>query len=248
MYSDLHFVWPADNRVNLFKSNFPIGYAKNIYFTSKNGTSIGQSDPAKNYGYTATNVFEPIDSFKGDFARAYLYVITRYQDSLPYWLNRSTASNVLDGLKYPGLQSWMLQLCIKWAKLDPPGAFEMLRNDAVYSIQGNRNPYIDHPEWVEKIFGPDGNAMACVPLGIRSAKSDTYSIYPNPASDVLHVTLKNDPENAQLQLLDISGRKLFSRELTDRESTIDILQLEKGVYFLNIISEGESHISNFIRQ
>ena len=73
MYSDMHYIWPADNYVNFRKGNLAIGYVKVLLYF-KNGTKIGTSDPAKNYTFNSTNIFEPIDTFKGDFARAYLYV------------------------------------------------------------------------------------------------------------------------------------------------------------------------------
>ena len=167
MASDMHYVWPADTKVNIEKSNYPLGYVQTSSFTSNNGTKIGTSNSSLNYGYSNSKVFEPIDSFKGDFARAYLYVVTRYQDSIVFWPGRSSSSNVLSGNKYPGLNSWILQLCVKWSKLDPPSAFEKQRNDGVYSLQTNRNPYIDHPNWVEKVFGVNGNSGACVSVGYQ---------------------------------------------------------------------------------
>lgn len=99
MYSDIHFIWPADSYMNFRKGNTPIGYVKNSSYTSHYGTKVGTSETTLNYSYNSSLVFEPIDSFKGDFARAYLYVITRYEDSIINWVGRSTSANVLDGNK-----------------------------------------------------------------------------------------------------------------------------------------------------
>lgn len=250
-YSDLHFVWPADNRINLYKSNYPIGYAKNIYFTSKNGSSVGQSDGTKNFGYTSSNVFEPIDAFKGDFARAYLYVITRYEDTIMSWQNISTANNVLSGNKYPGFDSWILQLCVKWSKMDPPSVFEQDRNDAVQSIQGNRNPYIDHPNWVEKIFGENGISSSCVSTGIINKKNDIeFSVYPNPAQNILYLNKnKITDKSASIEVMNILGSKIKSQEVTgDGTQTIDISNFPKGAYFINLIYNGSGHVKTFIKE
>lgn len=251
MYSDMHFIWPADNRINFYKSNFPIGYEKNAYYTSKNGTRVGASDPAKNFGYSSSNIFEPIDTFKGDFARAYLYVVTRYQDSIINWLGRSTSAEVLDGNKYPGLKSWILQLCVKWSKMDPPSAFEIKRNDSVYSIQGNRNPYIDHPNWVEKVFGPDGNYAACVSTGIRENRSLGFSVYPNPVNDaVLNIrTATALTEEATIEIADILGRVVQTQKLNPGAiPSIDVSTLVKGIYFINIMYKDSNDVSTFIKE
>ncbi|MDB5227320.1 MAG: endonuclease [Bacteroidota bacterium] len=252
MYSDMHYVWPADNRINLFKSNYPIGYAKNVYFTSRNGSTVGQSDGTKNFGYTSSNVFEPIDAFKGDFARAYLYVVTRYEDSISGWVGRSTSGNVLSGNKYPGYDSWILQLCVKWSKMDPPSLFEQQRNDAVQSIQGNRNPYIDHPNWVEKVFGVNGISSSCVSTGIINKKNDDdFSLYPNPAQHILYVKYKNKiaDQSAYIEVMNILGSKIKSQEVTTEElQLIDISNFPEGAYFINLIYNGSGHVATFIKK
>lgn len=236
-YSDMHFVWPADNRTNMTKSNFTIGYAKNVYFSSKNGSKVGVSDNAKNFGYTSSNVFEPIDSFKGDFARAYLYVVTRYLDSLNAWKGRSTADYVLAGSAYPGFDPWILQLCVQWHKLDPPSAFEKSRNDAVYSIQGNRNPYVDYPHWVEKVFGVNGNSAGCVPAAVKQYRPADFKLYPNPANGLVTL-IWNDPvkNTATLQVADILGRICREEKLQagTKDLQLDISALPKGMYWIQV--------------
>jgi endonuclease I len=248
MYSDVHFVWPSDHVTNGKKLNYPIGYVQSASFTSSNGTKVGTSNSSLNYGFTTSNVFEPIDSFKGDFARAYLYVVTRYQDSIPYWVGRSTSGYVLDGNKYPGLKSWMLQLCVKWSKMDPPSAFERQRNDAVYTLQGNRNPYIDYPHWVEKVFGPNGIPSSCVPLSIHSNHQLDFSLFPNPSSSVLNIKLpKPLLEAATLEVLDLLGRKVIEYNI-DQQTTlfsIDTRNYSRGMYWVNIVYRGENNLNPF---
>lgn len=252
MYSDIHFIWPSDNVVNLQKLNYPLGYVQTANFTSNNGTKVGSSNTSLNGGFSATKVFEPIDSFKGDFARAYLYVITRYEDSLSSWTTRSNASNAIDGNKYPGLKSWILQLCVKWHKLDPPSQFERNRNDAVQAIQGNRNPYIDYPHWVEKIFGPNGVSSSCVASAVRYNRSTLeFSLYPNPVSNGL-LNLKTSAiltEDAVIEVADISGRILISQKVQAMDvPSVNISALSNGMYFLNLIYKDNNNVSSFIKE
>lgn len=252
MYSDMHFIWPSDAFVNTKKLDYPIGYVYTASYTSKNGNKIGSSNIAANYGYNASKLFEPIDSFKGDFARAYLYVITRYEDSLTSWVGRNNiASGVLDGNKYPGFKPWMLQLCVKWNKLDPPSAFERKRNDSVYSLQGNRNPYIDYPNWVEKVFGTNGISSSCVSTGIKDNKSLAYAVFPNPVHDaLLNIRLNTGmDEEATIEIVDILGRTVITQILHPASpSNIDISNLGKGMYFINIIYKEQNNASLFIKE
>lgn len=252
MYSDMHFIWPSDAFVNTKKLDYSIGYVYTASYTSKNGNKIGSSNTSANYGYNYTKVFEPIDSFKGDFARAYLYVITRYEDSLLSWVGRSSiASSVLDGNKYPGFKPWMLQLCAKWNKLDPPSAFERKRNDSVYGIQGNRNPYIDYPNWVEKVFGIDGIASSCVNTSIKENRSLVYSVFPNPVQDaLLNIRMStNITEEVFVEISDILGRTILTQSLHPANlQNIDVSTLERGMYFININYKGQNNASLFIKE
>jgi endonuclease I len=154
MYSDLHHVFPVDQYVNnAGHSNHPFGTVTVPAYTSLNGSKRG---PCTFPGYTGT-VFEPIDEYKGDFARAYFYMATRYQDLIASWeANTPEGDAILNGTSYPAYESWFLNLLLTWNADDPVSTKEVDRNDAVYTIQNNRNPYIDHPEYVEGVWAPGG--------------------------------------------------------------------------------------------
>ena len=144
MYTDLFHLYPTDGYVNSKRGNLPIGKVTNATWTSTNGSKVGTSNIS---GYSG-QVFEPIDSFKGDFARTYFYMAVCYMDKN---LGVETQSNFSGG----DLKPWAKQLLLQWAALDPVSQKEMDRNNAVYQLQHNRNPFIDHPELAEKIFGSD---------------------------------------------------------------------------------------------
>jgi hypothetical protein len=102
-------------------------------------------------GFSGT-AFEPINEYKGDFARAMLYMVTRYETDMTTWQNNANAGDILNGTIYPSLKDWYVKLLFKWHTQDPPSAKEISRNDAIYALQGNRNPFVDRPEFVALIW------------------------------------------------------------------------------------------------
>lgn len=146
MKSDLFHVYPTDGYVNNRRSSYPFGEVSSATYTSKNGSKVGSSSFS---GYSGT-VFEPIDEYKGDFARTYFYMATRYANQVGSW-TAGNATAVFKG-SYPYLTDYAVNLFTKWAIEDPVSEKEINRNNAVYKLQNNRNPYIDHPEYVEVVF------------------------------------------------------------------------------------------------
>lgn len=152
MYTDLHHIYPTDGFVNGKRSNYPFGETNNPTYSSANGFS--KLGPCSYSGYTGT-VFEPADEYKGDFARTYFYMVTCYEEKLADWYagNADGIRATIDGSTYPGLQEWQLNMLMEWAKKDPVSEKETARNEAVYAIQKNRNPFIDYPGLQEYIWG-----------------------------------------------------------------------------------------------
>ncbi len=148
MYSDLHFIVPTDARVNQRRSNFPFGkVGNNPAFTSLNGTKVG---PANMPGYTNT-VTEPIDEFKGDIARMLMYVAIRYENLLPYF-QYTNVRNPMDSLSERAFKSWYISLLLQWHQQDPVSQKEIDRNNTIYTLQGNRNPFVDNPQYAQAIW------------------------------------------------------------------------------------------------
>lgn len=150
MYSDLFHLVPTDGKVNGMRSNYPFGEVSNATFTSSNGSKLG---PCSAPGYSGV-VFEPINEYKGDFARNYFYMATRYENVIAGWYSNSTeAAAVLMNNNFPVYKEWFLNMLGEWHTNDPVSQKEIDRNNAVYAIQENRNPFIDHPEYVYQIWG-----------------------------------------------------------------------------------------------
>lgn len=145
---DLHNIFATDGETNARHANWPYAEVGATSWTSPAGAKLGTcSFP----GYNGT-VFEVIDEYKGDFARVMFYMVTAYESGMPAWKNFSTADSVLDGTTWPSLDPWAIKQWYKWHIQDPVSQKELSRNDSVFSVQGNRNPFIDHPEFVALIW------------------------------------------------------------------------------------------------
>lgn len=169
MVSDINFIRPTDGKVNNMRNNYPFGLVSNPSFTSLNGTKVGTSGTP---GYQGI-VCEPIDEFKGDIARMIFYFVTRYESKLSTF----KSGDMLGNTTYPGLTTWERDILVLWNTQDPVSANEIERNNASYAFQKNRNPFIDHPEWVQLIWG--------------SQTADTEA--PTPATNL---TLSNTTTNS----------------------------------------------------
>lgn len=151
-FTDLHHLFPSDAYVNARKSNYPLGEVGSPTWMSSNGSKVGWNTIFSS-GCPNT-VWEPIDEYKGDFARAYLYMAVRYQNVIDGWENQNSVGNsALSGSSYWVYEPCMLDLLLNWHADDPVSAKEVARNEDVFRVQGNRNPFIDHPEYADYIWG-----------------------------------------------------------------------------------------------
>jgi len=145
-YTDLFHIYPVDGYINSTRNNFAFGIVTTPARVFQNGSKFG----ANNYPEApATSVFEPIDEYKGDIARTFFYMATRYmlED------NNFTATSPMTVKSQ--LQPWAIKMLLSWHYLDPVSDKERQRNNAIYAIQHNRNPFIDYPELVAKIWDAD---------------------------------------------------------------------------------------------
>lgn len=151
MNTDVFHVYPTDIKVNSQRGNFPYGVCANGTRLS-NGIYIakGKLGTSTYPGYSGT-VFEPDDEYKGDLARTYFYMATCYKNELPTWPGSPQLNYAAN--RYKAFSTWTINMLMEWTRLDPVSDKEIKRNEAVYGIQGNRNPFIDHPELAEHIWG-----------------------------------------------------------------------------------------------
>ncbi len=153
MKSDAFHVYPTDIRMNSLRSSYP--YGENDAAKGCSSWGYGSVGPSTFPGYTGT-VFDPGEggeygSYKGDLARTYFYMATRYRTT------NFTSGSGNTSFTYSGgvadLTDYMKNLMLKWHREDPVSPKELNRNNAIYAHQKNRNPFIDYPELVEYIWG-----------------------------------------------------------------------------------------------
>ncbi len=210
MQSDLHTIYPTDGSVNGKRSNLPYGEVGVADWTGMNGSKTGASSVQ---GYTQT-VFEPIDEYKGDLARTYFYMLTRYKDEAPAW------SANTDMLQNGDFAQWAEAMLVQWHLNDPVSMKEVDRNNGVFNAQNNRNPFIDNPQWVESIWGTTASV---------NELADSYKFH--VIGDEIIVTNPAAYGEAFV-VYDLQGKDLaFGRIRGERT---ELPTLRKGVYLLRV--------------
>ncbi|RTZ06042.1 T9SS type A sorting domain-containing protein [Flavobacterium bomense] len=193
MVSDAHFITPTDGKVNGQRSNYPHGPVTSASWTSLNGSKLGTSTTS---GYSGP-IFEPINEFKGDIARMYFYFATRYENTVAGY-----SYAMFNGSSNQVFTTAFLNVLITWHNQDPVSTREIDRNNAIYNSQNNRNPYIDHPEYVQAIWNPSADAQApTTPTNLVASGTTSNSVSLNwtASSDNSGVTGYNVYMNSALK-------------------------------------------------
>ncbi|WP_458629280.1 endonuclease [Winogradskyella sp. PC D3.3] len=153
MQSDIHHVIPTDCRVNNYRGSYPFGNVGSANLVTDNGSKRGTSAMP---GYSGI-VFEPIDEFKGDIARALLYFATRYESTVDGYTSFDMFNGTEDQVFFP----WAIEVLLDWHNnIDPVDQRERERNKAAFNFQGNANPFVDHPEYADLIWNPTPDTEA----------------------------------------------------------------------------------------
>ncbi len=219
MYSDLFHIYPTDGYVNNRRANYPFGTVSSPSWTSMNGSKLG---PCTAPGYTGV-VFEPINEYKGDFARTMFYMAVRYYGLDTSWPGSPMADR-------SQLKPWAWLLMRQWHLNDPVSTKEIQRNNAVFGIQGNRNPFIDRPEFADAIWGN--------PASINFGQEAPISrIFPSPAKDFCYIKYSDAslPEQFSVVLTDLAGKSYSASASKDGGLIrLDLTQLKSGVYLVKL--------------
>ena len=232
MKSDAHFVVPSDKYVNAQRDNFPFGKVQTASNTYSNGSKKGNNlNSGYSAGYSGT-VFEPIDEFKGDIARMYFYFITRYESQVAGWsydMFNNTSNQVLNNT--------FLNILLTWHLNDPVSTREIGRNNAIYVRQGNRNPFIDHPEYVCEIY-----SSQCATLSSENfITTNNISIYPNPTSNG-SFSISSSVELSSITIYNVNGQIIqeINNPTTISSDIYNVSNLSTGFYLVQLASENGS--------
>ena len=221
MYTDLFHLYPTDGWVNNKRGNAPFGETNNPTYASNGGFS--KSGSSSFAGYTGV-VFEPNDEYKGDFARSYFYMVTCYEDKVTAWHSDMLA---VPANTYPVFSNWAVNLLLEWSRQDPVSKKETDRNDAVYELQKNRNPFIDYPQLVEYIWGDKkGQPFSFAALGIGEDNLNPFFV------SVVNGKVKVEIDGqATVSVYNICGTLLATEE---GQTEIDLPVKEKGILLVKI--------------
>ena len=220
--TDLHHVYPTDGYVNNRRGNYAFGEVSNASWFSQNGGKLGGNTVS---GYNGT-VFEPIDEYKGDIARALMYVSVRYYQEDSSWSTSDMTNKSV-------IKDWAMTMLLRWHEEDPVDDKEINRNNAVYNIQHNRNPFVDYPEFANKIWDPH--------WGINENEyTVSVSVWPNPATSTVNISGEN---LEAVYMYNAVGQLVMMLNVQDEEqSSIDVSSLNSGIYFMNVVSQNGGSI------
>ncbi|MBO7615712.1 MAG: endonuclease [Bacteroidales bacterium] len=221
--TDLHHIFPVDGWVNNKRANFAFGEVGSASWTSQNGSKLGS---CKTPGFSGT-VFEPIDEYKGDFARAIMYMSVRYYTEDGSWSSSDMTTK-------SEIQPWAIDLLLRWNEQDPVSDKEKERNEAIYNdYQYNRNPFVDHPEYARMIWDPSWS--------IAEEGNEAVYLFPNPVErgQTLHISGNCDTFDA-VALCDLCGRTLMKASgHAVGEFTVTLpADLAKGCYIVKLMRNG----------
>ncbi|MCR5332543.1 MAG: endonuclease [Bacilli bacterium] len=238
-YSDLVHLVPTDGKINGMRGNQPFGEVATASYTYSFGerkdgngdvyqkAGKSQLGTAKNInGVTAPSVkvFEPDDQYKGDFARIYFYFATRYQG----WATSTDNGKYMFNTSFPYMTNYGLALMRKWHAQDPVSQKEIDRNDAIESLQGNRNPYVDHPEWANTIFGSNYDASGSNEPSLKVAPGEAEI----GVGETL--TLTASPKN-------IEGTN-YAWNITEGSDVVEITSTVSNMADIHALKEGTAKV------
>jgi hypothetical protein len=232
MYSDLFSVYPTDNYVNNQRGSDPYGEVDAPTWTSLNGSKRGTCS----YPGYAGPAFEPIDAYKGDLARSYFYMTTRYYTEDAGWPGSAMTSGA-------DLMPWAISMLLEWHYEDPVSRKEIERNGTIYWMQFNRNPFVDRPEFAGAMFAATGiDDVVAVPFRLLQNAPNPF----NPTTTIAFSLLEDS--DVELAVYDVAGRlvvNLVSDELPAGAHSASWdgrdasgRELSSGVYFYSLGVEG----------
>ncbi len=220
-YSDLFHIYPTDGWVNGKRSNYPYGEVSSPTWTSMNGSKLGANTTV---GYALT-VFEPINEYKGDLARGFFYMSTRYLGEDNLWSSSDATNKSV-------IEPWAVCVLLKWHKQDTVSTKEINRNNAVYKIQNNRNPFIDHPEWADSIF-----TCALTSIYTLTETQLKFSIFPNPGNEKINIVFSENILKGNVYLYNLLGEEIISQNIENSKGLqLNLTHLAKGIYIVRITS------------
>jgi endonuclease I len=253
-YTDCHHLFLCDINYNNYRGNRPFDDCLTGCTLYPTLVHDGTSGVNRTRDASPVGIWQTWDGRKGDVARAILYMDIRYEgagsepdliatDDMALIVASATGSN--ESVAYMGLLTTLLV----WHEQDPPDDKERHRNDMVFLYQQNRNPFIDHPEWVDLLYG-DGLTDAPDLPADWPARVMIAGVAPNPFNPSTRITyLVTEPGPIRLDVFGVDGRRVRSLAVGDHgagEYRIDwdgrddaFRRAPSGAYYLRLSGGGD---------
>lgn len=184
------------------------------------------TDGTGNSGTVNADFWYPGDEWKGDVARAMMYMYVRYGD-------RCLPSLVGTGLTQGDTD--MLELFLQWNVDDPVSELEEQRNPFLENTYGNRNPFIDNPILATIIWGGPAAEDKWGPLSFTSFNVQTTTLFPNPTENSLVFISTAIPVNS-IEVFTLQGKKIIALKNKNKqlEHSIPLGEISPGIYLIKI--------------
>ena len=227
-YTDVHNLKPSDRSVNSSRGTKDYDYG---------GSQHSEATDC----LTDSDSWEPSDSVKGDIARILFYMVVRYDPGYDH--NNNSFDLELVDYTTPGNNDPILgklSSLIQWHFDDPVDDFEINRNEVIFGFQQNRNPFIDHPNLVNFLWGENIGQSWNENLSVNNFNLDEdLIIFPNPSNGVLNFT--NTIQNGKIEIISLTGQKILEKNVVNINSFR--LDIDSGVYLLKI--SNNKRVNNF---
>ncbi len=215
-YTDVHNLKPCDRSVNSSRGTKDYDFGGNQHAEASDCLTDSDS-------------WEPPDYVKGDIARILFYMVIRYDPGIDHENNTFdlelvdyTTPNNTDPIlgKLSSLLDWHLS--------DPVDDFEINRNEIIFGYQENRNPFIDHPNLVNYLWGDNIGLVWNENLTLPEAEIVKTTIYPNPSSGIINFSI--DMQDEIIEIFNLNGQNILNKVI-DSSNSVE-LNLPSGIYFL----------------
>ncbi|MDA3890779.1 MAG: endonuclease [Salinivirgaceae bacterium] len=209
--SDLHNLRACITDINSARNNRWFSECDELYEY--------EGEPTGSFTSSTDWLWKPRDEDKGDVARIIFYMATRYEGE--------GGEPDLEVIDYIPTDNYtkdpihaLLSDLLNWHIEDPVSVFELNRNEVIFGYQNNRNPFIDHPEFVNLIWGTE--------TGIASLEDGNLMLYPNPTKGIL--TIRSNEDFQSITIYNIMGTRVKSELNISKTFTVN--DLPQGQYMV----------------
>ena len=215
-YTDVHNLKPCDRSVNSSRGTKDFDFGGNQH--SEASDCLTDSDS-----------WEPPDYVKGDIARILFYMVVRYDPGVDHE-NNTFDLELVDYTTPNNTEPILgkLSSLLDWHLSDPVDDFEINRNQIIFGFQENRNPFIDHPNLVNYLWGDNVGLVWNENLTVPENEIVKTIIYPNPSSGIINFS--SDMEDEIIEIFNLNGQNIFNK-MIDSSNSVE-LDLPSGIYFL----------------